>query len=337
MIGGLQAPTKAYLSIQKEQLDALSDVIEDICNEHQIPKYGTIQRNWMNFSKLHTTLERKTLKQNRIILGTRNDLQNRKLAVNFLQQGKEVVGFTHGEITNAVFDEPPYGYSERSLCSVLVEYGDYDKDGIHNRALIRPGKTLYRSSGVIKSRFTTNESIGRTKLGKARILYIPTTYTGNSVYGPFHVYEDSVYREWHKALMVALPTLTFKAHPKSRGQIGGSARIQRGWLEDCIDHYDVLVVDYLSTASVLSLTTQKPVIFFDIGLRRLSEEFMEDVGRRCKYVKIDINGDLLGQVKECLDEYESETNEWSNREMAKYSICLEDSFNWVDLLGKEHL
>jgi hypothetical protein len=94
---------------------------------------------------LHTTAEQQILHERGLLLGTRNNLQNRKLATNYLQQGKEVVAVTHGEVANSVMDEPSFGYSERTLCSTLVGYGDFNQDGSFNVSWVSPQRRLYRS------------------------------------------------------------------------------------------------------------------------------------------------------------------------------------------------
>ena len=151
-----------------------------------------------------------------VIVGARQNLQNRKLAINYLYQGKEVVALTHGEISSQIFDEPMYLYAERGLCTTLVEYGERIAGIGPGKIMNEPSKVLYRSSKTAKDIFRPSNKIWPKELGRARVLYIPTTYVGAHIYGPFHAYEDNVYWEWQKALSRIVPSIVVKQHPKSR-------------------------------------------------------------------------------------------------------------------------
>ena len=122
LVGAFQGPVKCFLPKQRQQIEILLTFIGELCSAHKIPEVGTLQDNWKRYAEAHTIGEQTALNQHAVVLGNRQNLQNRKLAVNFLQQDKDVVAFTHGEIASTVFDEPMYGYAERNLCSTLVEY-----------------------------------------------------------------------------------------------------------------------------------------------------------------------------------------------------------------------
>ena len=71
-------------------------------------------------------------------------------------------------------------------------------------------------------------------------------------------------------------------------------------MDDCIEEYDVFILDYFATSTVLAMLMDKPVIFLDIGLRRLAAEFLSTLKERCHYVSIDINGNLDDQLYEAM-------------------------------------
>ena len=334
LLGVFQKPVRSFLPKQRQQIDALLACIGELCSDHAVPTVGAIQDNWARYADIHTTEEQKYLNQNSIILGNRQDLQNRKLAVNFLQQDKEVVAFTHGEIASVVFDEPMYGYAERTLCSTLVEYGKQGVGEPDARVLVRPKAVLYRNSSVAKTQYRRSECIESRGLNESQVLYIPTTYVGNQIYGPFHAYEDLIYREWHSALVEAIPSLTVKVHPKSVVELQPPGQLERRWLDDCINEYDVLIVDYMATAAVLSIVSEKPIIYFDIGLRRLSEGFERDLRARSQYERIDINGNLCEQIHDCLERYSRASRSWSNINIEKYIINSDENFSWLELARK---
>ena len=334
LLGAFQRPVKSFLPKQRQQIEILLACIGELCSVHEIPAVGILQDNWKRYAEAHTIGEQTALNQHTVVLGNRQDLQNRKLAVNFLQQDKDVVAFTHGEIASTVFDEPMYGYAERNLCSTLVEYGKRNIEEPNNKVLVRPKVILYRNSSVAQTRYRRSERIETKDLNQSKVLYIPTTYVGNQIYGPFHAYEDLVYRKWHSALVEAIPSLTVKVHPKSSVELQPPGQLERRWLDDCIDEYDVLIIDYVATSAVLSIVSDKPVIYFDIGLRRLSKEFEHDLHARCQYERIDIKGNLQEQIHDCLEKYTGANRSWSNIAIEKYIINNDEKFSWFELIHK---
>ncbi len=331
LMGNYKPFVQAFLPRYKDQMQVLHDLIMQICFSIDIPDREVIWTNWHQYITLHTTPNQRVVCERGLILGTRNNLQNRKLATNYLQQGKEVVAVTHGEVANSVMDEPPFGYSERSLCSTLVDYGDFDQDGIFNRPWMLPKKRLYRSGPSALAAYKPSDHIVLSDRSRSRALYIPTTYTGNGLYGPFHAYEDAVYRRWQSGLVEAFPNLTFKVHPKSRSAPLEGVALDKRQLEDCISEYDLLVFDYFATGSMLAMVSDKPIIYCDIGLRRLHVEFLQDLKNRCEYVKIDLNCPIKPQLNDALLRCWANSVRRSNEEMKRYVFCEKTTFNWIDL------
>ena len=333
LLGSFKPFVSAYLPNKENQIAWALETINELCRLHEISHSKAVLNNWKRYMEAHTTSRQDSIERKGIVLGTRNSLQNRKLAINYMQQGKEVVGITHGEVANSVIDEPPFGYSERSLCTTLIDYGDFDEDGEFNKPLIFPKKIFYRSSSGIEKRYQRDDRITNVGVTQLKTLYIPTTYSGNDLYGPFHIYEDVIYQTWQKALFSAFPGLTMKIHPKSKSPPPVGIPTEKKILEDCIADYGLLVFDYFATGAVLALMSDRPVIYFDIGLRRLSPSFLSDMKDRSEYVKIDLTEDLEGQIGQAIRRFETEDREWSNADMARYSICREDKFRWMDLVA----
>ena len=331
LIGSYKPFVQAFLPRHKNQMQMLHDLIMQICSSIDIPGREAIWANWHQYVSLHTTSDQQALRERGLLLGTRNNLQNRKLATNYLQQGKEVVAVTHGEVANSVMDEPPFGYSERSLCSTLVDYGDFDLDGIYNRPWMLPRKRLYRSGSSAFAVYQPSDHIVLPDRSRSRALYIPTTYTGNGLYGPFHAYEDAIYRQWQSGLFEAFPNLTFKVHPKSRSAPLQGVTLDNRQLEDCIGEYDLLVFDYFATGSMLALVSDKPVIYCDIGLRQLHTDFFLDLKNRCEYVKIDLNSSIKPQLNDASLRWWSNPVRRSNEKIKRYVFCEKTVFNWIDL------
>ncbi len=328
LLGSYKPMAQAYLPHCEDQIEDLMGFVRELCTTFEIPNIEIVEKNWLRYVTSNTTINELALFGESILVGSRNNLQNRKLAINYLLQDKEVVAMTHGEVANSVMDEPPFGYSERTLCTTLIDYGDFDADGQFNSPLILPKRRYYRSSSVAVHMYQRANEILVVPRSCCKALYIPTSYAGNKLYGPFHVYEDSRYRCWQKELFLNLPGLTFKTHPKSLSIPPPGIAVECRQLEDCIRDYDLLVIDYFATGSMLALISDKPVIYFDIGLRRLQSEFERDVKNRCEYARIDISDRLGDQIEAALERFWSVAEPQDNTTMARYSICGQSDCDW---------
>ena len=82
---------------------------------------------------------------------------------------------------------------------------------------------------------------------------------------------------------------------------------------------------------MLALVSDKPVIYCDIGLRRLHPQFVRDLKNRCEYVKIDLERELTPQLDNAFAECWSDAAVRSNDGITPYVFCRQDSFNWVTL------
>ena len=310
---------KASLPDRSEQWDALQCVIIELCRRLVIPRADVVIKNWKRYFNLHTTSDDRVVPHRGLIVGTRASIQNRKLAINYLQQSKPVVGMTHGEISNSVFDEPLFGYAELGLCSVLLDYGERCIKGKLNQPLIPPDVVLSRTSQTIKRVYRKSAVIGSRKLEASQRLYVPTVYNQNLHYAPYRGFEDGLYLKWQTFLLDSFKDLTLKVHPKSY-KPPFDVPMETRLLEQCIREYDVLVLDYYSTAASIALFTQKPVIFFDIGLRNLVPEYLELVRKRCHYVLIDWSQDISEQIVEAVTLFQNTTAQWSNIDLEPYAI-----------------
>jgi hypothetical protein len=335
LLGECQEQARVFVDRSHIQDQILGECIEHLCIEQSIPNSDAVNRNWFDYVALHCSSKLMPVTTNTLMIGNRQDLQNRKLAHNFLEQDKEVVAFTHGEIASTIFDEPMYHYAERGLCTTLIEYGrSTAKEKSSEFVLMGPQKTLYRDSKVAREAYQSSDDIVSQQLTGRKILYIPTTYVGNEIYGPFHAYPDSVYAEWHSAINRAIPSVIFKVHPKTKSTRLLPGRHENRWLDDCIEEYDVLLLDYMATSMARAMLTNKPVIFFDIGLRRVTPEFLTVLKERCYYVPIDINGDLNDQIHGAINTFSNKDHCWSNLNIAKYCLSGKETFRWKDIFWR---
>jgi len=95
----------------------------------------------------------------------------------------------------------------------------------------------------------------------------------------------------------------------------------------------VLVLDYYSTGATLAISSDKPVIFFDIGLRNLVSVYKEFLRRRCHYVDIDWGQNLQEQIGEALSKLMMTSITWDNSFLDSFSITSQTATPvWRELL-----
>ena len=324
---------RAYLANKNDQLDVLGDLVFGISRVLGVTNQEIIWENWRRYAETFITTQQKTINGKGILVGTRNNLQNRILAINYRQQEKPVVGFTHGEITNSVFDEPVFGYSDKTLCTTLVDYGSFTPTKEKYPAIIQPDQVLRRSSPVVTSIYKRSSEIQYKELSCSRVLLIPTVYQGNCMYGPSHAYETDLYYRWHLAIADLVPDITIKLHPKTRIKKKFSCKCDYRQLEECVDEYDILLFDFFSTAGVLAIFSDKPVIYFNIGLRRLNPVFEDAVRRRCTVIDIDFEDEWKPQIKAGFAGYSGQNHTVSNLDLNEYSMVKEPDYGlWSTIL-----
>ena len=323
LLAAQQKFTTCYLPNRSDQIDALIDCVKRICSQYSIANSEIVETNWRAYSEFHTTSDQIINPEKGAIVGSRMNHENRKIAINFLQQEKPVVGYTHGEICNEIMDEPAVGYAELGYCSVLVDYGDYKYDGNSEyiKPLVKATQTIRRESKSVRKAYRPNISIRAATRKRENWLYVPTGYNESLYYGPFRGYSDERYRRWEGALMEGCPNLTIKIHPKSSSFNEGKIEIRR--LEQCVQDYDVLVFDYYSTAMTIGIFTDKPVLYFDIGLRNMSEEFREDLKRRVFFSNIDARANFGEQIRQAIEQFKQDDFEYTNTHLEKYSLTKE--------------
>ena len=65
-------------------------------------------------------------------------------------------------------------------------------------------------------------------------------------------------------------------------------RASDGPLREALDAADVFVIDYPTTSLAHVAATSKPILFFDLGLRRLYPAALDIVKARCAYAPTDV-------------------------------------------------
>lgn len=226
-----------------------------------------------------------------LVSGSMLTLENRLLAAQARAQSIPVVVPIHGD-ADGFLDEPWSGYGEATYPTHLVSFGSmgdelrrfsrYARSILHDET----PRTMPASSNLlVENIWRPNRPIRSAgSLSNIRLLYLPTCYEQFLGYGPFHSIPDALYREWQRAVLLAFPGTTIKEHPVNimRGlRVSNTGPQDLRPLPKALADYDAYIIDYISTGSNLAMATDKPVIYFDLGIRNPTPAALSAIKQRC--------------------------------------------------------
>ena len=230
-----------------------------------------------------------------LISGSMLTLEHRLMAAQARSQNIPVMVPIHGD-ADGFLDEPWSGYGEATYPTHLLSFGRHGDElrrtSQYARGILEAEVpiTIPASSDVIRRNIWLPErpirSAGSVK--ELRLLYIPTAYQLLGSYGPFHSAPDTLYRQWQKSLLEAFPNITIKEHPTN---IENACFVASGHptelkpLPNVLDKFDAYLVDYISTGLNLVAATDKPVIYFDLGIRNPTGRVRMALEARCIVIK----------------------------------------------------
>lgn len=238
-----------------------------------------------------------------IVTSTLGKLEARTVALHAKSLGIPVMTIHHGGAYQ-LHDDPFFSLNEELIPDSYVVYGRQYLETISCRSSNLSGlrqKLFSRSDSHIASLYNPNEKIDSiVSLNGMTAIYIANTMEGRR-YGPFRDVHPYIYLQWQEQLLAWLEKQTclrplVRLHPKRRSQRYDPAGydILDGDMKEVIDIADIFIIDYPTTSLSYVAATQKPVMFFDIGLRRLYSEVIENTKRRCLYAEVDMHNPKSG-------------------------------------------
>ena len=107
---------------------------------------------------------------------------------------------------------------------------------------------------------------------------------GNIRYGPYRDMEDKIYLKFQTELMNFFKNADIKIHPKGKDDYSETFRKSKNLNFDKIyEEYEVYIFDYFSSPFSRAIATNKPIIYFDIGLRNLEKNVLDIIKKRVYY------------------------------------------------------
>lgn len=313
-----------YLSEQQNLINEVVHRVKDLFQDKQ-EHFEAIRIIITNhILKFVDQKEPNELKGDILIVGPMAKINNNILAAKARFQGKPVITVSHGDGDQLLFDEPKFGYSERSFPTHYFGYGPAGKDSWknsqHMRLLYDEPEYFCSNSDFIRKIYSGSKIKSIDSLGDKTIMYVPDSLQFCNRYGPFGSISEPIYLSWQNSLTKAFPGIIFKKHVKGaplHRQLKSKDYIElmgsdiqdncKFWYDDFKDCYkkcDVYFFDHIGTAFMIAVATDKPVVYFNIGKRYLNPFAEKCIRERCIWIDIDPenHGDLHDLVCNRLSE-----------------------------------
>jgi hypothetical protein len=255
-----------------------------------------------------------------VLTGTLLNTENRMIAVNALQHGIPVIAFAQGPMSDQLFNEPYGRYGEQSLCIVYFGMGQSNRfPEIENeRYPILGNEPIFVSSIENSPSARENIRIRALDLDSTRLMYVPDSCTYTERYGPYITSNEQQYWAWQRELLrqfgykKVIYKRHIKGHPLYRQldeeslishlspQCFCRLEVETRKFEDVYLNCDAFIFDQCTTAFAIAASTDKPIIYLDLGKRNFSELGLKLMKERCIYLQIDPDnpGDLIAKIRD---------------------------------------
>ena len=288
MVDNLKSQIDSQLNMFKPYINEIADTVR---LPFSASIYHAIIRNHIS-----ATLEKirvgKKVSGDALILSSGNELTNRLLSSAAIQNKIHVINIAHGE-SFGVQDNPLFSMGERLFGNAILGYGNnfvtkYDEVAykIPNQ---NKNKYISGTSNLIKRIYNNKKNIKHDI--KGNIFYFPTRLRGNNYrYGPYQDCPDYLYLSWQKSLIeIFKKKLIIKAHPKETNSNLFNV-IHESYITDnlihLIDQVDVFIFDFIGTGFSYAAATDKPIIFFDIGIQKFTPSAYDAISKRAITINI---------------------------------------------------
>ncbi|MDA9651504.1 hypothetical protein N9T16_02345 [Pelagibacteraceae bacterium] len=289
---------KVFLDKAKEQVNLLFELIAKIDEKVKINYDKNKLNEDVNYSVESIITEdikeiTKYKKNDVLIIGTPAKFYNRIASINSYCLGANVIGVLHGEESGSV-SAPAWRFDDRSCSHSLIGYGSggsYQKnqdinflslDNIHQDYIESDCESL-KYHYINKSIETLNTSTPK------KGLYISWRLNNTSVINPYDIMDIQDYIEWQNFLLDKYPEVSIKVHPKQKNIINYKNNKVFGNLIDQIKSYDFFIFDYVSSTAFAQIAaTNKPIIYYNLGLSKFTNDGISHLKERVIWCDVNI-------------------------------------------------
>jgi hypothetical protein len=339
-----------YLNIKclDKQINVLNESLDSIIksdgNNNNAENFKIIVNNHLRSNLKH---DQSTKKYNFIITGASSEPINRVNSVLAKRDAIPVITFMHGTGDQTMYNEPRIGYCENSFADYLIGYGesgiDYENSG-YVRGVTDPPKFIGCSSTTIREIYKTDKINKINKISDCQWMYVPDSGQLINQFGPYAGGINTLlYLKWQKQIVKNFPGVLYKKHPKGDflfrsitdekmvdliGVNSEDVNIIADNFTDVYSKCDGFIFDTVSTAFMIAVATDKPIIYFNIEKRKFTELAKKKIKERCLWIDI-IDGDTIDMDK--IGEQLS-TRNFVNNITSKYSLVQGSNKTYDDAL-----
>lgn len=228
-----------------------------------------------------------------LVCGSESEFHNRILSAYAKYQKKHVICVTHGE-GFGLLDEPLHGIGEQSFADAVLGYGPFTQKNRPSYKFLNDellsNRYLPSSSEVVRGNYTNCKIKALNISSNTRMYYLPTSLSGARYrYGPYRDLPDLLYLNWHKKIVSCFDNIIVKAHPKEKHYREFNQYHTNYITTDLryiVKDIDVFVFDYISSAFFIAAATDKPIIYFDLGIRNIASEALSYIQNRTHYIEV---------------------------------------------------
>lgn len=304
---------KIYLENNSQQCEIINRRMAQIEINLELPAKRRTFLSAMEASfKELSCAQQRSPKYDCLIIGTPGKFLTRIEAAVALANNKPVICIAHGNESGTA-DHPSWGYDDRSFCTHYLGYGRAGdvsiNDGIYLHSLhgIEP-KYIESNCEFIHENYHPERKIDSClkEIAVGKFAYVPMKLMGSNRLGPFLSISDEKYTKWQEWLFELFPNIFYKAHPKQIDEVSvGNDRVVYKPLEACIHDFDGFIIDtVLSTAFANLALTNKPIIYLNIGIGKLTP-YAEKLIRQ-RVIWIDVKSwdglDIQNKINEGMQE-----------------------------------
>jgi hypothetical protein len=284
-----------FLPELNDQLSYMRNSLKELLPLH-IKSEFTIQSIINIFSNhiscsLDTKNKNPEINADYILLGSGVELNNRMLGSLAKQQNIPVINIMHGGAFG-VQDEPVFGiYGEQLFSNKILGYGRAVIDQTDSYKFINNHINGYipSNAGHISNLYKGPEVKVRHKINN--YYYFPTSLRGSKHrYGPYQDLPDKLYLQWQEIISSIFQNgYSTKLHPKEKySYLYGDQLVNpiNGTFEKTQGEVDIFVFDYIGSAFFQACATDKPIIYFDLGIRNIGVDAMEKIKDRVIYYNL---------------------------------------------------
>lgn len=270
--------TKVYIPNYRDQLEMLRRALIKVISLYNITiGVEDLMKILHHMISPFLDEKQKEYKVDLVLTGTMLRPECRVVAARARSQGKPVITISHGEGDLLIVDEPRTGYGELTFPTTYVGYGPQGRrcieTAVYGRGLYEPPLFVEANSNICRELYRGHREIKPlAKIDNPVFMYVPTNFIGERRYGPFHNPPDVWYGEWQKRIAEIFPDALYKKHPKETVEAPNCFKqVMRRDFVECVGMADVFIFDVISTAFNIAAATNKPIIYFDIGVRNIHE------------------------------------------------------------------